>query len=40
MAQVLDQTDGPITLVQDGARSHTAADTKTCIASHADRLTV
>jgi transposase len=40
LAQVLDQADGPIILVQDGARYHTAADTKTFIAAHADRLTV
>ncbi len=40
LRQVLDQTTGPIVLVQDGARYHTAADTKTFFAAHAARLAV
>jgi transposase len=39
-AQMLAQTDGPIILVQDGARHHTATDTRAFLAAHADRLTV
>jgi len=37
---VLTQTDQPLLLIQDGARYHTAADTKDFIAAHADRLSV
>jgi transposase len=40
LAQVLEQTEGPILLVQDGARYHTAAATTAFIAAHAARLTV
>ncbi len=37
---VLDATDQPLMLIQDGARYHTAAATKEFIAAHADRLSV
>jgi len=37
---VLTQTDQPLLLIQDGARYHTAADTKDFIAAHADRVSV
>ena len=40
LAAVLAATDQPIVLVQDGARSHTAKDTRAFFAAHADRLTV
>jgi transposase len=38
LTTVLAQTEGSIILVQDGARYHTAADTKAFLAAHADRL--
>jgi hypothetical protein len=37
---VLEQTRGPIIVLQDGVSYHTAAKTKAFIAAHADRLTV
>ena len=37
---VLDATDQPLMLIQDGARYHTAAATTAFIAAHADRLSV
>lgn len=37
---VLDRTTQPLMLIQDGARYHTAADTKAFIATHATRLSV
>jgi len=37
---VLDATDQPLMLIQDGARYHTAAATTEFIAAHADRLSV
>ncbi len=40
LTTVLTQTDQPILLIQDGARYHTAADTKDFIAAHADRVSV
>lgn len=40
LATVLEQTDQPILLIQDGAPYHTAAATKAFIAAHAARLTV
>ncbi len=40
LTTVLDQTDQPLMLIQDGARYHTAAATKEFIAAHADRLSV
>ncbi len=40
LAAVLAATDQPIVLVQDGARYHTAKDTRAFFAAHADRLTV
>ncbi len=40
LATVLEQTDQPLMLVQDGAKYHTAAATKEFIAAHADRLSV
>jgi transposase len=40
LASVLAATSGPIILIQDGARYHTAAATQAFIAAHADRVTV
>jgi transposase len=40
LAAVLAATDQPVVLVQDGARYHTAKDTRAFFAAHADRLTV
>jgi transposase len=40
LTMVLEQTSGPIIILQDGASYHTAAATKEFIAAHADRLTV
>ncbi len=40
LAGVLAATDRPLVLVQDGARYHTAQETRTFFAAHADRLTV
>jgi transposase len=40
VATVLAQTDGPVLLIHDGARYHTAAETQQFIARHAARLTV
>jgi transposase len=40
LARVLAATDRPIVLVQDGARYHTARDTRAFFAAHAERLTV
>ena len=40
LATVLVQTDGPIIILQDGARYHTAKETQQFIAEHADRLSV
>lgn len=40
LQQVLDQTEGPVILLQDGARYHTAKDTQTFLAAHRDRLSV
>jgi transposase len=40
LATVLVQTDGPIIILQDGARYHTAKETQQFISEHADRLTV
>jgi len=37
---VLDQSDQPLMLIQDGAKYHTAAATTEFIAAHADRLSV
>ena len=37
---VLAQTTGPLVLVQDGARYHTAKATQAWVAEHADRITV
>jgi transposase len=37
---VLDQTSGPVFVLQDGAPYHTAAATKAFFADHAERLTV
>jgi transposase len=40
LAAVLAQTAGPIIVIHDGARYHTAAETQRFIAQHAGRLTV
>ena len=40
LASVLAATRGPIVLIQDGARYHTAAKTQAFIAEHGQRLTV
>lgn len=40
LASVLAATSGPIVLIQDGARYHTATKTQAFIAQHAERLTV
>jgi transposase len=40
LAAVLAATDQPLILLQDGARYHTAKDTRAFFAAHADRLTV
>jgi transposase len=40
LAAVLAATDQPLVLIQDGARSHTAKDTRAFCAAHAERLTV
>jgi hypothetical protein len=40
LSMVLEQTTGPIIVLQDGASYHTAAATKEFIAAHAARLTV
>jgi transposase len=40
LLQVLEQTSGPIILLQDGASYHTAITTKEFFAAHADRLHV
>ncbi len=40
LAAVLAATDQPLILIQDGARYHTARDTRAFFAAHADRLTV
>ena len=40
LAAVLAATDQPLVLIQDGARYHTAKDTRAFFAAHADRLTV
>jgi transposase len=40
LKQVLDSTDRPVILIQDGARYHTSAAMKRFFATHADRLTV
>ncbi len=40
LTTVLEQTDQPLMLIQDGARYHTAAATTAFIAAHADRLSV
>lgn len=40
LASILAQTKQPITVIQDGARYHTAKETKTFIAQHATRLSV
>ena len=40
LATVLARTDQLILLIQDGAKSHTAAATQAFIAAHADRLSV
>jgi len=40
LATVLAQTDGPLIIIQDGARYHTAAETQRFVAQHAARLTV
>jgi transposase len=40
LAAVLAATDQPLLLIQDGARYHTAKDTRAFFAAHADRLTV
>lgn len=40
LATVLDATDQPLMLIQDGARYHTAAATTEFIAAHADRLSI
>ena len=40
LSQVLAATTQPLVLVQDGARDHTAQETRAFFAAHADRLTV
>jgi transposase len=40
LARVLAQTQRPILLIQDGARYHTAVQTREFVATHAERLTV
>lgn len=40
LTQVLQQTTAPIFLIQDGARYHTAKQTRQFFAQHTDRLTV
>lgn len=40
LAWVLAQTQGPIIIVQDGARYHTAAQTRQFVAEHSERLSV
>jgi transposase len=40
LEQVLTQTTGPLVLVHDGARYHTAQATQTWVAAHADRVRV
>src|SRR5215212_2880144 len=40
LAAVLAATDQPLILIQDGARYHTAKDTRAFCAAHAERLTV
>jgi transposase len=40
LSQVLDQTTGPLFLIQDGARYHTARHTRQFFAAHTDRLSV
>ena len=40
LSGVLQATTGPIILIQDGARYHTAAKTRAFVAQHAHRLTV
>jgi transposase len=40
LTTVLQATDRPLVLVQDGARYHTAKDAQAFFAAHADRLTV
>ena len=40
LATILAQTKQPLIVIQDGARYHTAAETKTFIAQHSCRLTV
>jgi transposase len=40
LATVLAETEGPIIIIQDGARYHTAQATQQFIAQHAERLTV
>lgn len=40
LATVLAATDQPIIVIQDGARYHTAAETRAFVAQHAARLTV
>ena len=37
---MLAQTQGPIIIVQDGARYHTAAQTRESVAEHSERLSV
>jgi transposase len=40
LEMVLSQTSGPLIVIQDGAKYHTAARTKEFAAAHADRLTL
>jgi transposase len=40
LAAVLAQTTEPLIVIQDGARYHTAKETQTFVAAHADRLTI
>jgi len=40
LAEVLAATDQPLILIQDGARYHTAVDTKDFLATHATRVSV
>jgi transposase len=40
LLEVMQQTNQPLILIQDGARYHTSQEMKTFFAAHADRLTV
>lgn len=40
LQQVLDSTDGPVIVIQDGARYHTSQQMQAFFAAHADRLTI